>query len=604
MKKLTVSRRALLKASAAATASMALATCAQPTATPVPRPTTAPAKPTEVPKPTAAPTTGPTAAPTAWATPSPGGCVPDWPPETLPPFDKYDPPIKISTIFNDAAEFLGSDTWTDNPCYNRIKNHLGIEYIPAFHSPESGEQRKVKMAAAIASGQLPDMWSTQDPIQIADMIDNGMLEDITDVFEATASAQTKEKKRYKKDHIFWACVTRGGRIYGVPWTYGSGFNADSMGWIRQDLLDKVSLPVPQTTADLDKVLHAWKAAGLCAYGLQLSDSLYGSWLTAAPIFGAYGAMPGMWLKAADGSGLVWGNTLPGCKEALRQLAAWYRDGLIDPDYYTKYNWGAALNDVGAGKSGALFGPWYGSGLVQMWETQNPGTKWVMMDNPKGPAGESGGYGTPNKDRAVVYRKGVDKRIVEATIKELNWQIEKEVNWDKYHLYGEGANGAPNAYGYSWEWDDKCNVKQGGLAGVLWHQMKHTGYSASCSNYHEYGVSAVRISLSWLDMDPSKLNKMQLKAIKDPDSLRRVGAAQLRALDTMDRQYHDQWAGVPGPAMRDRWGDLTKLDSEYFTSIVTGKKPIDAFDQYVKLWKSQGGDQVTAEVSAWYKSQGG
>jgi putative aldouronate transport system substrate-binding protein len=36
-------------------------------------------------------------------------------------------------------------------------------------------------------------------------------------------------------------------------------------------------------------------------------------------------------------------------------------------------------------------------------------------------------------------------------------------------------------------------------------------------------------------------------------------------------------------------------------VVCGEKPLDAFDAWVKDWKASGGDQITAEVNAWYKA---
>lgn len=36
-------------------------------------------------------------------------------------------------------------------------------------------------------------------------------------------------------------------------------------------------------------------------------------------------------------------------------------------------------------------------------------------------------------------------------------------------------------------------------------------------------------------------------------------------------------------------------------IIYGKLPIEAFDQFVANWKSNGGDQITQEVNDWFKS---
>ena len=41
--------------------------------------------------------------------------------------------------------------------------------------------------------------------------------------------------------------------------------------------------------------------------------------------------------------------------------------------------------------------------------------------------------------------------------------------------------------------------------------------------------------------------------------------------------------------------LGTLEEEVFVAIVTGAKGMDAFDAFVEQWKTQGGEQITAEV---------
>lgn len=45
--------------------------------------------------------------------------------------------------------------------------------------------------------------------------------------------------------------------------------------------------------------------------------------------------------------------------------------------------------------------------------------------------------------------------------------------------------------------------------------------------------------------------------------------------------------------------LTKLMQETFTKIIMGTVPVEAFDQYVLQWQSQGGESITAEVNENY-----
>ncbi|HHY58526.1 MAG TPA: hypothetical protein GYA08_24170, partial [Chloroflexi bacterium] len=49
-----------------------------------------------------------------------------------------------------------------------------------------------------------------------------------------------------------------------------------------------------------------------------------------------------------------------------------------------------------------------------------------------------------------------------------------------------------------------------------------------------------------------------------------------------------------------WSDLIDQESEVCLSIITGQKPMEAFDAYVANWKANGGEQITAEVNEWWQ----
>jgi len=55
--------------------------------------------------------------------------------------------------------------------------------------------------------------------------------------------------------------------------------------------------------------------------------------------------------------------------------------------------------------------------------------------------------------------------------------------------------------------------------------------------------------------------------------------------------------APTPTITNKWVNLKKLEDETFLKIILGTAPIDSFDQFVKDWKAQGGDDITAEVQA-------
>jgi putative aldouronate transport system substrate-binding protein len=47
--------------------------------------------------------------------------------------------------------------------------------------------------------------------------------------------------------------------------------------------------------------------------------------------------------------------------------------------------------------------------------------------------------------------------------------------------------------------------------------------------------------------------------------------------------------------------LVDQETEVCLSIITGQKPLEAYDEYIANWKAAGGEQVVAEVNEWWQS---
>ncbi|MOA13492.1 hypothetical protein D3C78_1335470 [compost metagenome] len=73
------------------------------------------------------------------------------------------------------------------------------------------------------------------------------------------------------------------------------------------------------------------------------------------------------------------------------------------------------------------------------------------------------------------------------------------------------------------------------------------------------------------------------------------------LQQEDISKKDMFVGPPTKTMKSRLDYLKKLEAQVFIEIIYGAKPADAFDEFVKSWKSSGGDDMTKEVNEWYSS---
>ena len=78
---------------------------------------------------------------------------------------------------------------------------------------------------------------------------------------------------------------------------------------------------------------------------------------------------------------------------------------------------------------------------------------------------------------------------------------------------------------------------------------------------------------------------------------------LKIYDDEKRVSYDEFYGISTPAMSSKGALMAQEVSEYYLKAIMGEKNIDAtWDSFVSSWKKIGGDEVAAEVNAWYAEQ--
>jgi len=252
------------------------------------------------------------------------------------------------------------------------------------------------------------------------------------------------------------------------------------------------------------------------------------------------------------------------------------------------------------KAGIATGPMWGTaGLTVDVEKARPGADVAVMPLPTGPTGERGRKATKQMYHVWVFRRGLEDIKVEALLNQLNYYVEYHTNGpEKYECYGP-LPGTDDLFlkGYDWDWDANCNVKR--LQWNTGQEFRDAGFwHATYIDYQRVINEAVR---TFSKMDPTKRNKPQKYFTADPGTLRAIDAYQT-LFDEEQYEIGDQYFGVPTARMRELLPVLDKLELEYYTTIITGNKPLGAFDEFVSEWRKRGGDQVTADINAWYASR--
>jgi len=112
----------------------------------------------------------------------------------------------------------------------------------------------------------------------------------------------------------------------------------SMGFfIRQDWLDALDLPVPTTLEELKTTLYAFRNDDPNGNNIKDEVPLFDRQINCFGIlqlFGVEGNWGGQWFVDKDGK-VGYGKTTDEYKAAMKELAQWYKDGIIDQELFTR-----------------------------------------------------------------------------------------------------------------------------------------------------------------------------------------------------------------------------------------------------------------------------
>ena len=251
----------------------------------------------------------------------------------------------------------GSASMNDTPLKTALDAATGItvEYI---HPAQGTEQESLNLL--LSSGELPDIVETTWVSRAGGpelAFKSKQLVALNEHMAAWAPDYTAYLEA--NPDIDKMVRTDEGNYFGFPFIRGAEELMVFYGPIvRQDWLEELGIEEPTTIAEWYDMLTAFKnekgaTAPLTQNGVDLSMFDYGS-----PFVGAYGVTLGFSLN--DAGEIIYGPVQPEFKEFLAEMAKWYAEGLIDPNFYTndRATWQAnMLNDL----SGATVG-YSGSGI--------------------------------------------------------------------------------------------------------------------------------------------------------------------------------------------------------------------------------------------------
>ena len=459
-------------------------------------------------------------------------------------------PIRV--VYNNGGrKFPDGMDENNNPYIDFVRENTNLD-ITLQIPPADGYQDALNVI--MASGDLPDSIYTFDASWFENYVKQNALQPLNEWIDKYGPDL---KKNIPEDA--WKTVTIDGNIYAIP-----SMNAEpgnEIMYVRKDWLDNLGLQPPKTLEEYREVMRAFAEDDpdgnnkKDTYGYIMAENL----ARMSPLVGAFGMQKGMWTER-DGQ-LVSSSILPEMKEALAFVAGLHKDKLLDPEWML--NKEANFNEkIANGQVGLFSSFWYDTrGPILTSKNNDPAAEWIPLEFPVGPEGKQGtmGYGYIAGYNVVP----ITSKHPDAVVRMLNF-----MNGDGYRTLLLGFE------------DEVWSIQDGKIVTDFEKHNEHIYRQTLGESIRPYGALEEKDRLDSLGME-FNLN----------DNINRIGEVAIR----------DQYFGVPTPGMGKYKADLAKLEAEYFTKVIVGQLPIDAFDDFVLEWKKKGGDEITAEVNAWYEA---
>lgn len=521
----------------------------------------------------------------------------EWKTAETTPFGRYPEEViytlgKMTGMNN--SNLPKGDTYEDNGYTRYLKKQLNIQNKDVFEAGENDNYQET-VSMTIASRELPDVMVVNDMEMLQLLVDNDLIEDLTQVYEDCTSSRIKDIYNSYGSEIL-DNVTFDGKLMALPET-----NIDdgpSLCWLRKDWMDKLGLDAPKTVEDVENIVHEFvqkdpggngkgetvglvcddELTGGCGYSYEYQNDI---------IFASFGAFPKQWIYNKDGE-VVYGSVQNEAKAALGKLRQMYQQGTLDNNFLMRES-SNIIELIVSGKCGSFFGPWWSPNNPLMSAMQkNPNAEWQPYLIQTDKDGQTSFASQNPNDKYVVVHKGykhpeIVMKIVSVLFDDLRYDEEDVREMERYYQDNVDPTARPLAINVDYKdalmrcYDSLKDAIQGRKKledlGLL-----EGAYYISCSKYldRKKETSAQK---SWEDW-AAYASRMTACSV-----LRKGQTRQVKSLFFGETK-----------TMKSNWWRLEELEKKAYLEIVTGQKPLSYFDEFVKEWNRQGGEKIRGEVA--------
>lgn len=506
------------------------------------------------------------------------------------PYGKY-PELVTYTLGQmsgtNRSNLPDGDTYENNAYTRYLKNMLNIQNKNIYMETEDKYNQFINVM--VKDQTIPDILVLSERQMLKELVENDLVEDLTDVYENCATDRIKEMYDSYGGQLLEAC-TFDGQLMAIPETVID--HGPRLLWLRKDWMDALGLEAPETLEDAFEIIEAFVRNRMGAgegeepIGLVCDTSLIGttsSNYSVEPIFELFGAEPQKWIEK-DGR-IIYGSLTEETRQGLAQLRKLYEDGILDQNFAlrTQNNIRDLVVD---GRCGAFFGLWWAPNNPLMDQIENdPDAEWEPYYFKSSKTVHT--YASFRDNKYVVVRKGYEHPEIVMKI------ISVLFDYTRYE-----AKDADEVNGYF-----ALNVDPTARPLVINVDYNEATYTVTRNIRKTLAGEITASSLSAIEQSYYKAcrNYIAGKEISKQDwaayksRLSAVGLLVDSNYQTPKREYLAETDNeIPQ--------GLKTLEKNTFLQMILGKQPMSYFDTFVEEWYSQGGEELEKRIQIVYESQ--
>lgn len=472
------------------------------------------------------------------------------------------------------------DTYEDNAYTRYLRKMLNIHNDTVYMDTEERYSELVNIL--VKDQNLPDIMVVTDREILKELVENDLVEDLTEVFEKCTSSRIKEMYESYGDALLNSGKFNG-RLMAVPETVID--HGPNLLWLRKDWMEELGLEEPETLEDAFEIIDAFvqnrmgTEDGETPVGLACDTNLVGttsSSYSVDPVFDSFGANPQRWISQ-DGE-IVYGSLTEETKEALDYLHKLYDRRILDRNFALRAP--NNLRDlVVNGKCGAFFGLWWtpNNPLMESYE-KNSEADWEPYYLQE--LADKNVYESFRDNKYVVVRKGYEHpeivmKIISVLFDYTRYEAEDAREVNEYFALNVDPTARPLV----------INVDYNEAT----YQVTENIEAALNGNYPEGNLTA--IEQSYYQACSSYLSGNDYTAEDWAAYKSRISAVGL----LVDKHYTPAVRSYLDDAGGEIPQSLRQFETRTFIQIIMGEKPVSYFETFVEQWYQQGGYELTQQI---------